>query len=267
MRRTSTADRPPFFGPTFPTYPPLRQLIKVVSNAGGGLYNAQVVQCQPAGPVFRARETCYLFEPNGLTLNANDIYKSRLVGSNAGLPLFATSVLCCKQSSSSLSVLPKAKSSLSSVSSSPAAAVMSSSFSVPSGTCGPCGPLPNVLHITFSFFSDPTCEGLTVELDIVGFFTWSGSHLFGGGGGGGGDDSSSSSVTAACPTDIVFYCDIPTQTYALSLTNPQTGMMIYAAPLFSCTPLFVVFTPIRGSFPDSCCLGAQTDATQATVTL
>src|SRR4051812_17035762 len=95
MRRPSSNDRPGFFGPARPLYPPLRQTVRV---AGGGSPAPGFVQ-QYAGNVPRDREACWVFEPNGIALPPGGHVRPRLVGAHDGgtgyLPLFAACLACC----------------------------------------------------------------------------------------------------------------------------------------------------------------------------
>ena len=96
----STLAQPPDFGPTWPVYPELPQLIRVSGPAVTGNVYPGFVQ-QFASPLsLRDREPCYLIEPNGILLGPG-YYDSRLVTSYNGLPLFATT--CCPTGSSSSS--------------------------------------------------------------------------------------------------------------------------------------------------------------------
>ena len=90
----STADQAPDFGPAFPVYPELPQILRVTGGpAAGNVYTAFVQQYNPSAPLtFRDREACYLTEPNGVIL-VPGYYDGRLVGSYLTLPLFA--VTCC----------------------------------------------------------------------------------------------------------------------------------------------------------------------------
>lgn len=97
----SVATQAPDFGPTFPVYPELPQLIRSYGGALVGTNTYQGFVQQYVSPLtFRDREPCYLLEPNGVRLSPG-IYDARLVGSYLGLPLFATA--CCLTSSSSSS--------------------------------------------------------------------------------------------------------------------------------------------------------------------
>lgn len=95
--------RPPDFAPGFPLYPPLPQFVRVTGSAVSGtsprVYPAVTQQFFP--PLsFRDRETCYVVEPNNVTLNSGSYYDCRLVGSYNNQPLYATS--CCTVGSSSV---------------------------------------------------------------------------------------------------------------------------------------------------------------------
>jgi hypothetical protein len=93
VKTDSTNTQAPDFGPGFPVYPELPQLVRVSGVALGGTntYPGFVQQYVPS-LTFRDRESCYVVEPNGIVL-AMAIYDGRLVGSYLGLPLFA--VACC----------------------------------------------------------------------------------------------------------------------------------------------------------------------------
>ncbi len=106
----STNTLPPDFGPSWPEYPDLAQLNRVVGPAlvGTNIYPAFTVQY--AGDLsFRDREPSYVIEPNGVVLGAA-VYDCRLVGNYQGRPLYATT--CCvlgdfaSSSSSSRSASP-----------------------------------------------------------------------------------------------------------------------------------------------------------------
>lgn len=93
--------QPPFFGPTWPIYPQLDQLIEVTGAALAGtepaIYPAILIQIDPDTLESRQRVPCYAVEPNGVPLG-EFIYDSRLVGAYppetpGGIPLFA--VTCC----------------------------------------------------------------------------------------------------------------------------------------------------------------------------
>jgi hypothetical protein len=88
----STNDLPPFLGPEAPVYPELTQVCLVDAPAlPGNVYPAAV--CQFVPPLsLRARERCYVHEPNGIALGPG-YYDCRLVSSYLGLPLLVTH--CC----------------------------------------------------------------------------------------------------------------------------------------------------------------------------
>ncbi len=92
---------PPFFGPELPTYPELPQIVRVTGGPLGGanVYSAFVQQWTPPLSL-RDRESCYVFEPNGIRLGPG-FYDSRLDGSYLGLPLFVTT--CCPSGNGSSS--------------------------------------------------------------------------------------------------------------------------------------------------------------------
>jgi hypothetical protein len=95
--------QPPFLGPQFPIYPHLMQLIRVTdatpiptsssssssSIQGNYVFAAKTQQQLDVTVAVRDREDCYLYDPNGTDL-IEHIYTARLVGSYAGLPLYAT---------------------------------------------------------------------------------------------------------------------------------------------------------------------------------
>jgi hypothetical protein len=93
-------------GPNVPDYPQLNQFCRVYAPAllGTNVYPAFVQQFVP--PLSsRDRESCYVWEPNGVKLGSG-IVDCRLVGSYSGLPLYEAA--CCltgvfSSSSSSLS--------------------------------------------------------------------------------------------------------------------------------------------------------------------
>src|SRR5215831_17745704 len=88
----STLGQPPDFGPTWPIYPHLPQIVRVYQpSIGGNVYPALTSQFVP--PLgFRDREPCYLYEPNNIPLGPG-YYDARLVSNYLGLPLYATN--CC----------------------------------------------------------------------------------------------------------------------------------------------------------------------------
>jgi hypothetical protein len=59
MRRRSTHDRSPFLGPGPPTYPALRQVVRV-AEPEGPVYRGRVRQA--VGASLRDREPCYVWE-------------------------------------------------------------------------------------------------------------------------------------------------------------------------------------------------------------
>ena len=89
--------RPPDFGPQFPVYPEVCELVRVTGPAVAGtappVYPCQVVQFDSASLTSRNRETSYVVEPNSFPLTINAIYDARLVSAFQNLPLYATS--CC----------------------------------------------------------------------------------------------------------------------------------------------------------------------------
>lgn len=113
MDYDSTQLQPPALGPIMPIYPDLCQLVQVTGpNVGGNIYPGLAMQFAP--PLgLRAREPCYLYEPNGSVLFpvpgvSAPVYDCRLIASYQGLPLYATA--CCPtgggSSSSSMSPTP-----------------------------------------------------------------------------------------------------------------------------------------------------------------
>lgn len=103
--------QPPAFGPTWPIYPEICQLVRVTGKAIPGtspaVYPCQVIQFDSATLTSRNREPAYVVEPNNFPLPASAIYDCRLVSAYQGpsdaapLPLYATS--CCILGSSSSS--------------------------------------------------------------------------------------------------------------------------------------------------------------------
>ena len=111
MDNDSTNLQPPAYGPTFPTYPPLDQLVRVNGPALAGtsprVYPAAAQQFVPPLSL-RDREAVYVMEPNNVAL-AVGVYDCRLVGSYplndpAARPLYETT--CCPAASSSSSPGP-----------------------------------------------------------------------------------------------------------------------------------------------------------------
>lgn len=102
--------RPPRFGQTWPSYPALPEIIRVVGDklAGGNVYPSYVQQFKlagGAGPVpgtLRDRVTCYLWEPNNVHLLPG-YYHARLVGSFNTLPLYVYTAFCCEPTGGSFS--------------------------------------------------------------------------------------------------------------------------------------------------------------------
>jgi hypothetical protein len=90
----SVNDIPPVFGPTWPLYPVLDQLLRVTGPADSNkVYPCLVQQTyQMIPPRVRDREAAYCWEVNG-TLLGGAIYDGRLDGNYLGLPLYA--VACC----------------------------------------------------------------------------------------------------------------------------------------------------------------------------
>ncbi len=93
----STNPQAPDFGPEWPIYPELPQVVRVAeagfmdADTGKVVYSGFI--CQYAAPlVLRDREACYIHEPNSLPLSPA-YYDARLVTSYRGLPLLATT--CC----------------------------------------------------------------------------------------------------------------------------------------------------------------------------
>ena len=84
--------QPPSFGPHWPIYPQIMQVVRVadVAVANTVIYPAKVQQ--HASGSFRDRESCYLKEANGQALDRG-IYVSRLIDSYVDLPLYVTH--CC----------------------------------------------------------------------------------------------------------------------------------------------------------------------------
>lgn len=91
----------PFFGPQNPFYPELPQVLRVSGGAiAGNVYPAFNTQRNGLALELRDREASYVWEPNGIVLQAG-YYDCRLIGSHLGLPLYATT--CCPVSASSAS--------------------------------------------------------------------------------------------------------------------------------------------------------------------
>jgi hypothetical protein len=114
MRRPQNLS-PQQLQPPLPTYPLLRQIVRVDTSYNGGIYSGFVQQFASGAP--RDREQSYVIEPNGIALTPGT-YKARLVGSHVGpvgtLPLYAVSAACCAPtpfSSSSGTPTPPASSS------------------------------------------------------------------------------------------------------------------------------------------------------------
>ncbi len=93
---------PPDFGPQLPYYPQINQFCRVSGRAQmGNVYPGFISQAVLTGlPSFRDRESCFVWEPNGISLSAG-WYDCRLVGSYQGIPLLVTN--CCPSGSSSSS--------------------------------------------------------------------------------------------------------------------------------------------------------------------
>lgn len=93
--------QPPFFAPTRPQYPLVRQMVSP-AFVDGSVYLGHVQQWD--GSAFREREFCYVWEGNGVSLTLSKIYRGRLIGSYTGsagtLPLFFVGLKCCTQASS-----------------------------------------------------------------------------------------------------------------------------------------------------------------------
>ena len=99
----------PFFGPQWPIYPQIDQLIHISSGPDGNrVYQGFVVQLSSVSPpTYRDRESCYVMEVNNLSLGIGYVL-CRLVGVYGGdsqgigsKPLYATT--CCPTGSSSSS--------------------------------------------------------------------------------------------------------------------------------------------------------------------
>lgn len=110
----------PLLQPPLPYYPIVRQLVRVAGVASPSplVYSAFVQQFDGVSAL-RDRETCYVFEPNAMSLSGTT--RARLVGNYAGLPLYAASRACCVPSSSSSSAVPSPSSLVSSSSVAPLA--------------------------------------------------------------------------------------------------------------------------------------------------
>ena len=83
---------PPNLQNDLPNYPEVSQFVRVTSATIGSNVYPAVTQQYTGSLSFRDRESCYLYEPNGVALTAN-IYDCRLIGSYLTLPLYATT--CC----------------------------------------------------------------------------------------------------------------------------------------------------------------------------
>lgn len=96
MELDSTNVRAPDFGPSFPIYPELPQLVRVsgaaVATVNGKPVYPAFVQQYRGNLQLGDREPCYLYEPNAIALGAG-VYDCRLIGNYLSLPLFATT--CC----------------------------------------------------------------------------------------------------------------------------------------------------------------------------
>lgn len=106
MDYDSSNTQPPAYGPTFPTFPGLDELVRVTGGALPGtsprVYPGFIQQFTP--PLnLRDRVAVYVEEPNNLALVVG-VYDCRLIGSYppddpAARPLYA--VCCCPTGSSS----------------------------------------------------------------------------------------------------------------------------------------------------------------------
>ncbi len=99
----SAGNQPPYFGPGFPLYPDLPQLVRVTGPSIGGNIYPCVIQQYYGTLSLRDREVAYVVEPNQVQLSPG-IYDCRLIGvypppaadgtpSPTQRPLFATT--CC----------------------------------------------------------------------------------------------------------------------------------------------------------------------------
>lgn len=89
---TSNPLQPPVFAPMLPNYPEIAQVCHVyAASIGSNIYPAYVSQYD-GSLAFRDRESCYVYEPNGVVLSVGQ-YDCRLIGSYLGIPIFATT--CC----------------------------------------------------------------------------------------------------------------------------------------------------------------------------
>jgi hypothetical protein len=110
MDDDSTNIVPPWFGPEWPIYPQLAQIVRVTGAAVGGtnpaIYPCVVQQLDPSTLQMRNRETSYVVEPNRVKL-VPAYYDARLIGAfqgpgdNSPQPLYCTA--CCIAGSSSSS--------------------------------------------------------------------------------------------------------------------------------------------------------------------
>src|SRR5260370_24109363 len=108
----STPVHPPAFGPTWPIFPELRQILKITAGPVGGVYQAALQQWDNSVSNFRSRNTVLALEGNGLPLTVGRTYRGRIVSAAADpstgqmLPLHFVGLACCSKPSSSASALP-----------------------------------------------------------------------------------------------------------------------------------------------------------------
>ncbi len=91
----ATQLHPPRIGPQFPVNPWIVALVRPYADtSGGNVYPAYAAQWNGGTPtpILRDRVSCYLWGPNGELLDLQ-WYGAILIGSYAGLPLYAT--WCC----------------------------------------------------------------------------------------------------------------------------------------------------------------------------
>lgn len=258
MRFDSTNLQPPFLGPGPVGYPHLRQMVRVIAQSGS-VSLGYVQQWQ--GSKFRDREPCFIWEINDLTV-PKGIFKSRLVGTWQGLPLYALSLACCTGKGSISSSSASSSSRSSAASSSPVSASSSRSPSSPvsasssasgpsSGLPSPSGPSAASPSSVLASSASPLpvcCDGLEQLTTLCATYQFAAAS------------SSSSSSSSATITSVVFNlvsgiftAAIGTATLALKCTGTGvTGWVLEVTiggvvtdypidPVSTCKPLSLVF--------------------------
>lgn len=88
----STSMQPPDFRPTWPVYPHLCQVVKIVNGTADGSkrYDALVQQLDPTGLAYGDEEQCWAIDMNlgTPTLTAGDRFPARLAGYNNARPIY-----------------------------------------------------------------------------------------------------------------------------------------------------------------------------------